>query len=283
MKKSYIFLLNNAIAAAIMQSVSVAGARHGHVSPLDSTRLFPDADFRVDIDPAIHSSDAPNNGLVDGRAYGSASIFPTFIRKMQQATGNVVNLPEGYSYHAAQVQTLYLTKSSVRHTDYRLEGAPVNPSDPNGSLTAFYVQESTADAYFDIDDDEMCIPFVEGNVIYFNGGLPHNSVVKSGAVKLVGPFLLQGLQSVGQGKSPATPAPATPAPTKSPATPAPTKNSKSSKTRAPKASKAPANLSTLQVQKMTSGGSSVTQTSLAGVSFWLVSLMSLSLGAFFSF
>eukprot|EP00986_Skeletonema_menzelii_P014760 scaffold10191_cov240-Skeletonema_menzelii.AAC.1 len=171
---------------------------------------------------------------------------------MQQATGKVVNLPEGYSYHAAQqVQTLYLTESSVRHTDCRLEGAPVNPSDPNGSLTAFYVQESTADAYFDIDDDEMCIPFLEGNVIYFNGGLPHNSVVKSGAVKLVGPFLLQGLKSV---------VVATP-------TQAPTKNSKSSKTRAPKARKAPANLSTLQVQKMTSGGSSVTQTSLAGVGF----------------
>ena len=266
MKKSSLFLLNNAIAAAIMQSVSVAGARHGHVSPLDSTRLFPDADFRVDIDPAIHSSDAPNNGLVDGRAYGTASIFPTFIRKMQQATGKVVHLPEGYSYHVAQVQTLYLTESSVRHTDSSLEG-PLNSSDPNGSLTAFYVQESTADAYFDIDDDEMCIPFVEGNVIYFNGGLPHNSVVKSGAVKLVGPFLLQGLKSVGFDEK----------------TPAPTKNSKSSKTRAPKARKAPANLSTLQVQKMTSGGSYVTQTSLAGVGFWLVSLMSLSLGAFFSF
>lgn len=115
---------------------------------------------------------------------------------MQQATGKVVHLPEGYSYHVAQVQTLYLTESSDRHTDSSLEG-PLNPSDPNGSLTAFYVQESTADAYFDIDDDEMCIPFVEGNVIYFNGGLPHNSVVKSGAVKLVGPFLLSSLESVG--------------------------------------------------------------------------------------
>ena len=43
----------------------------------------------------------------------------------------------------------------------------------------------------------MCIPYVEGSAIYFNGGLPHQSIVKSGAVKLVGPFLLSTLESVG--------------------------------------------------------------------------------------
>ncbi len=133
--------------------MSVAGARHGHghVSSLDSTHLFPDADFRVDIDAATHSSDASNNGQsYDSRAYGKASVFPAFIRKMQEATGKIVNLPEGYSYHDAEVQTLYLTESSRRHTDSRIEGmTPLNPNDPDGSLTAFYVQESTADAYFD--------------------------------------------------------------------------------------------------------------------------------------
>mmetsp|Transcript_25286 Transcript_25286/g.50615 ORF Transcript_25286/g.50615 Transcript_25286/m.50615 type:complete len:236 (-) Transcript_25286:163-870(-) len=127
---------------------------------------------------------------------GKASVFPAFIRKMQQATGRIVNLPEGYSFHDVQVQTLYLTESSVRHTDVRVEGrTPLEDSDE--SLTAFYVQESTADAYFETDDDELCIPYVEGSAIYFNGGLPHQSIVKSGAVKLVGPFLLSTLESVG--------------------------------------------------------------------------------------
>jgi len=194
-------LLKAAIAAAIMPSVQ---ADDRHVSYLDSTHLFPGADFNVDIDAATQSSDASNNRQsYDSKVYGKALVFPAFIRKMQQATGRIVNLPEGYSFHDVQVQTLYLTESSVRHIDARVEEkgdynikmTPLEDSDE--SLTAFYVQASTADAYFETDDDELCIPYVEGSAIYFNGGLPHQSIVKSGAVKLVGPFLLSTLESVG--------------------------------------------------------------------------------------
>mmetsp|Transcript_13060 Transcript_13060/g.16649 ORF Transcript_13060/g.16649 Transcript_13060/m.16649 type:complete len:308 (-) Transcript_13060:198-1121(-) len=192
-------LLNAAIAAVIMPWVRVAVADDRHVSCLDRTRLFPDIDYSVKVDAATQSSDASNNRQPhDGKIYGKALVFPAFIRKMQQATGRIVNLPDGYSFHDVHVQTLYLTESSVRHTDVRVEGrTPLEDSDE--SLTAFYVQESTADAYFETDDDELCIPYVEGSAIYFNGGLPHQSIVKSGAVKLVGPFLLSTLESVGGG------------------------------------------------------------------------------------
>ena len=181
-----------AIAATIMSSEHVM-ADDRHVKQLDSTHLFPDADFRVDID-AASSSDASNNRQYheDGRVYGKASVFPAFIRKMQQVTGKLVNLPDN---EAQAVQTLYLTESSPRHTDVRVNGmAPVDSQD---SLVAFYVHEATADSHFETDDDELCIPFVEGSAVYFNGGLPHNSIVKSGAVKLVGPFLLSSLKCVG--------------------------------------------------------------------------------------
>mmetsp|Transcript_2162 Transcript_2162/g.3343 ORF Transcript_2162/g.3343 Transcript_2162/m.3343 type:complete len:237 (+) Transcript_2162:129-839(+) len=190
-------LLNAAIAAAIMPTGHIVVADDRHVSYLDGTRLFPDIDYSVKVDAATQSSDASNNRQShDSRVYGKASVFPAFIRKMQQATGRIVNLPDGYSFHNHDVQTLYLTESSVRHTDVRVEGrTPLEDSDE--SLTAFYVQESTADAYFETDDDELCIPYVEGSAIYFNGGLPHQSIVKSGAVKLVGPFLLSTLESVG--------------------------------------------------------------------------------------
>ena len=101
------------------------------------------------------------------------------------------------------MQTLYLDESSRRHTDVRVNGmAPVDSQD---SLVAFYVQEATAGSYFQTDDNELCIPFVEGSAVYFNGGLPHNSIVKSGAVKLVGPFLLSSLESVGTGPPPPAP------------------------------------------------------------------------------
>ena len=171
---------------------------------------------------------------------------------MQQATGRIVNLPEGYSFHDHDVQTLYLTESSVRHTDVRVEGrTPLEDSDE--SLTAFYVQEATADAYFETDDDELCIPYVEGSAIYFNGGLPHQSIVKSGAVKLVGPFLLSTLESV-MGSEPCSTPP----------------SSKASK--GPKAGKVS---SSLQVQQMKSSGSgsSLPLTSLVGIC--LVSIVAL--------
>ncbi|KAL7441056.1 hypothetical protein ACHAXM_008290 [Skeletonema potamos] len=196
-------LLKAAIAVAVMPSGRVM-ADERHVSYLDSTLLFPDADFRVHIDASVQSSsDAPNNRLsYSGKVFGQASVYPAFIQKLQQATGKIVNLPEGCSFHDVQVQTLYLTESSARHTDTRIRGKgdnikliPLNESD--GSLTAFYVQESTVDAYFETDDDELCIPYAEGSAVYFNGGLPHHTILKSGAVKLVGPFLFSSLESVG--------------------------------------------------------------------------------------
>ncbi len=189
-----------AIAATIISSEHVM-ADDRHVKQLDSTHLFPDADFRVDVD-AASTSDASNNRPYhqDGRVYGKASVFPAFIRKMQQVTGKLVNLPDD---EAQAVQTLYLTESSRRHTDVRVNGmAPVDSQDSVESLVAFYVHEATADSHFETDDDELCIPFVEGSAIYFNGGLPHNSIVKSGAVKLVGPFLLSSLESVGGAPAP---------------------------------------------------------------------------------
>ena len=193
--------VNAAIAAAIMPSKHVM-ADDRHVKQLDSTHLFPDADFRVDVDAATHSSDTYFNyhDHEEFRVYGTASsIFPAFIRKMQQVTGKLVNLPEGSSSHDVQkVQTLYLAESSPRHIDVQVNGtAPVDSQDSDESLVAFYVHEATADSYFQTDDDELCIPFVEGSAVYFNGGLPHNSIVKSGAVKLVGPFLLSSLESIG--------------------------------------------------------------------------------------
>ena len=85
-----------AIAATIMSSEHVM-ADDRHVKQLDSTHLFPDADFRVDVDAATHSSDTYFNyhDHEEFRVYGTASIFPAFIRKMQQVTGKIVNLPDG--------------------------------------------------------------------------------------------------------------------------------------------------------------------------------------------
>ena len=199
-------LLSNAvvfIAAAIAASPSVVVADVRHVSPLESTRLFPDVDFQVDVDVAVQSHSPNPCANKEGRRVGKAWVYPAFVQKLQKATGKTVDLP-GSSF---QVQTLYITETTNPHVDTKLAAngvggdlkrSQLKASDADGSMTAFYVQKSTADAYFETDDDEMCIPIVEGSALYFNGGLPHHTVLNSpGAIKLVGPFLLSTLESVG--------------------------------------------------------------------------------------
>ena len=97
-------------------------------------------------------------------------------------------------------QTLHLTKTSARHVDCTMtvEGDKItnHPLEKSDGLTSFYVQQAD-DAYLETDDDELCIPLVEGSAVSFNGGLPHRTVVKSGSVKLVGPFFLSSFASVG--------------------------------------------------------------------------------------
>eukprot|EP00978_Attheya_sp_CCMP212_P021561 scaffold63092_cov45-Attheya_sp.AAC.1 len=55
------------------------------------------------------------------------------------------------------------------------------------------------DAYFDHGDTS--VPIVEGSLVHFQGGKPHNTVVNSGFVNMLGPFDIMGFKSVGNGNS----------------------------------------------------------------------------------
>ena len=186
-----------------------------HVVSFESSHLFPDADFVGDIDPTKQSSDASDNpsrgNLADAasRSYGRIIAYPSFIQKMQKSMLGSIN-PDIFSavFHDAdaddapfqEVQTLHLTKTSARHVDCTMtvEGDKITNHrlKKSDGLTSFYVQQAD-DAYLETDDDELCIPLVEGSAVSFNGGLPHRTVVKSGSVKLVGPFFLSSFASVG--------------------------------------------------------------------------------------
>lgn len=185
------------VAAITALAPSAANADDRHVRFLDSAHLFPEANY--------HTSDTTDNLSSDrsthGRTYGSAVVFPLFMRKIQRMAGidaiDSSDAPAALANDAPfhEVQTLLLTKSSQYHVDRTRDGKPVTKSDGN---VGFYVEKSTAEgSYFDTDDDELCIPIVEGSVVYFNGGLSHRTIVNSGSVKLIGPFLLSTLKSVG--------------------------------------------------------------------------------------
>jgi hypothetical protein len=186
---------------AVLVLPAIVAADDRHVARFDVTKLFPGADFRVDADPALQSSnwdeDRAHTGQNSGRTYGSVDLFPAFIQKIQRAMNMAVNIADAAFY---KVQMVHITRSSSRHTDRVREviGDSVRtiPVKKSEATTAFYVQEASSDAYLETDDGELCIPFVEGSAVHFDGQLPHQVIVPSGAIKLLGPFQLSTLRSV---------------------------------------------------------------------------------------
>jgi hypothetical protein len=57
------------------------------------------------------------------------------------------------------------------------------------------------------------IPAKKGSLVVFNGGVPHNTIVKSGKVNIVGPFKMDASLALVGGTPRPTTAPTTPAPT----------------------------------------------------------------------
>jgi hypothetical protein len=212
------FLFTNNVQVIKASSGDVA-AIDRHVVSFESSRLFPDADFFGDIDATKQSSDASDNpsrvhSEDANRSYGRIIAYPSFIQKMQKSMlGNINSDIVSAIFHDAdeggasfqEVQTLHLTKTSSRHVDCTMtvEGDKItsHPLKESDGLTSFYVQQAD-DAYLETDDDELCIPLVEGSAVSFNGGLPHRTVVKSGSVKLVGPFFLSSFANVGMDNIP---------------------------------------------------------------------------------
>lgn len=60
----------------------------------------------------------------------------------------------------------------------------------------FYVLNDNPYAYFELNDEELCIPIVKGNFITFNGHSLHRTVIDDGSVDLLGPFDVQRVKCV---------------------------------------------------------------------------------------
>jgi hypothetical protein len=89
----------------------------------------------------------------------------------------------------------------------------------NNEMIAFLMLNTNDDAYF--SHGETSVPVKEGTIVTFPGEVVHQTVIHSGSVKLLGPFDVLGMQSVGTTPAPVTPAPVTPAPVTPDTTPAP--------------------------------------------------------------
>ena len=69
-------------------------------------------------------------------------------------------------------------------------------------MVGFIFGNTNDDAYFETDDGELCVPAVKGTLLSFDGSIPHRTVMKSGHIELIGPFLLSSKVLGAVGKVP---------------------------------------------------------------------------------
>jgi hypothetical protein len=147
----------------------------------------------------------PGSGCqVAGRNKGEAYLSPSFIKALKKNAGVLsstfidtrldARTSEDEEMIGRNVQTTILTSSSNKHVDHH-----PNPNGRRGrplddERVAFVLLNTNKDAFFDHGD--MSIPILEGSLVHFDGGTPHNTVINSGVVLMIGPFLVRGLKSV---------------------------------------------------------------------------------------
>ena len=192
--------LTSIVAAAVVGLLSATrNVANRHVIPMPSASLFSEANYFINVDVKEMSDTQEhylhiNNGVNDGRIVGSVLVRRGFLHQMQLQSGISLESSSLDTSDDALLHKLKMTrlvKSSRRHTDV-IMGASRKSSNSNqqrGNLpVGFFIMNSNPDAYFETDDDELCIPMVEGTFVTFNGLRPHRTVIKAGHVDLIGPF-----------------------------------------------------------------------------------------------
>ena len=149
-----------------------------------------------------------------GRQVGVALLDRALGVGLKQAAGIHPFAPDA-EFSSLQETTLHnqvrsvcsiLTQSSHRHADslrhlpdasddpHHFQPAPV---DGDTSKAAFVFLESNPDAYFSWGD--YSFPVEKGNMVVFDGSVPHQTIIHKGTVQLLGPFDAATFRLVGPG------------------------------------------------------------------------------------
>lgn len=192
------------IVAVACSSLSGAAAR-SVISPLSGVNIFPSVNFKVEVN-AAHANSIDGLGPLYGphgnRAYGNAYLYRPLLKQIQAKldTPDIdapsFDAPSFDEDEVRQVQTLRLMGTTPWHTDCEMDGPnvrklPTKMDKLQAQLqVGFFFSNTNENAYFETKDGRICIPVVENNFVSFNGREPHRSVVMSGHVDMVGPFLL---------------------------------------------------------------------------------------------
>ena len=137
-------------------------------------------------------------GNYPGRFRGQAHLSASFVHALQKKMG-IAFSPFGGGDGGFQrgriVSTTTMTASSPQHVDHYPAGTDGKMRSVDQDRVAFVVLNTNPDAYFVHGD--VSVPIVEGSLVHFIGGIPHNTIVNSGSVKLLGPFDAKHFTSVG--------------------------------------------------------------------------------------
>jgi hypothetical protein len=178
-------------AAFAFAALLIGGAQHVAaelvVEPLvGGVNLF--LDYRVEVNAANACAAPDRNG--PSFTKGSAFIYPSLLTKIQKAVGpGNINPAALGAVH--QVQTKRFMESSARHVDSHVDSlGSTFKGLQKDDMVGFIFGNTNDDAYFETDDGELCVPAVKGTLLSFDGSIPHRTVMKSGHIELIGPFLL---------------------------------------------------------------------------------------------
>jgi len=150
-------------------------------------------DFRVEVDAAnacdaaAHSNHDPIN-----TARGLALVYPSLLKKIEKEMGHGTIHPTVLEEAVHEVQTKRFIETSRLHRDFYFNEQGVRQSvrENGNGIVGFIFGNTNEDAHFETDDGGLCVPVVKGTLMSFDGSIPHQTIVKSGHVELIGPFLL---------------------------------------------------------------------------------------------
>jgi hypothetical protein len=117
------------------------------------------------------------------------------------------------------VDTVIMDKTTEEHTDYYVDPIGKRRLVEHDERVAFVFLNTNQDAIF--VHNNMQVSVVEGHLVHFNGALPHNTIIKSGSVRLLGPFYSADLSTSVGSPSTVSPSPShapSAAPSTSPST-----------------------------------------------------------------
>ena len=218
MKFSSVIAIVGAIVLSIgTESVMGASLVDRHVKSMSNAQLFPGRDFGIIVDATekcaaegldlygrpvgfSHLKNGLSTSYVkprEDRYRGTSWLGASFLREMQEFAGvdlaspDVVDTSDDDVFY--KMKMTHIVKSSPWHID-GIEGSKQAFREP--WPVGFYILNDNPNAFFEFDDDELCIPIVKGNFITFNGQKLHHTVITDGFVDLLGPFDLKGADCV---------------------------------------------------------------------------------------